>query len=139
MHHWTNVPFAEPTCSELDLFDTFSDSVCVRLNRPITVLRLIGFSKKKLAKCLQLITKCSMLKNVIPSYNIKIMARGRSSISKCQNSKITCFSNNVVMNSWLFIWLWQKINPDERLCRALKTEFYFQGQCHTKRSTTNTI
>jgi len=47
MHHWTNVPFAEPTCSELDLFDTFSDSVCVLLNRPITVLRLIGFSKKK--------------------------------------------------------------------------------------------
>ena len=61
MHNWTIVPFSEPTCSELDLLDTFlSDSVCGRpsvrptlrhcirtlLNQPITVLRLIGFSNK---------------------------------------------------------------------------------------------
>ena len=128
----------------------FSDSVCVRpsvrptlrhcigiwLNQSITVLRLIGFSKKKWTKCLQLITKCSIIKNVIPSYKIKVMARCQSSISKCQMSKITYFGNNFVMNSWVFIWFWQKINHDERLCRALKTEFYFQGQSRTKRSTT---
>jgi len=77
------------------------------LNQPITVLRLIRFSKE-MSK-MQLITKCAMLKNVILCSKIKVMARGQSSISKCQKSKITCFGNNFVMNSWIFIWFWQKI------------------------------
>jgi len=85
---------------------------------------------------MQLIKKCSVLKNFIPSYKITVMPRGQSSISKCQKSKITCFDHNFVMYSWIFIWIEQTINRDESLCRALKTEFYFQGQGRTKRSTT---
>jgi len=37
-----------------------------------------------------------MFRKVIPSYRIKVMARGQSSISKCQMSKITCFGKITV-------------------------------------------
>jgi len=77
-----------------------------------------------------------VLKTFIPSYKIKVMPGGQSSISKCQKSKITWFGHNFVINIWICIWILQKINPDKRLCRACKTKFFFQGQGHSNRSTT---
>jgi len=66
-----------------------------------------------------LIYQCAVHENVFPSYNIKVMPRGRMSISKCQKSKITCFGHNFVMHYWIFIWFCQKINIDQEVCRAL--------------------
>jgi len=38
----------------------------------------------------------------LPSYKIKVMPRGRMSISKCQKFKITFFGHNFVMHSFRF-------------------------------------
>jgi len=127
--------FSDSVCGRPSVRQTLRYCIGIGLNQSITVLKSIGFSKK-MSKTLQLIKKCSVLKNFISSYKIKVMPRGQCWISKCQKSKITCFGHNFVMNKWIFKRFWQTINPDDRLCRALKTEFYFQGQGHTKRSTT---
>jgi len=67
--------------------------------------------KQKLAKRSQLIKKCSVLKNFIPSYKIKVMPGGQSSISKCQKSKISCFDHNFVMHSFFLYEFNKRLTP----------------------------
>ena len=95
--------FSDSVCGRLSVRPTLRHCIRIWLNKPITVLRLIGFSKKKWAKRLQLIKKCSVLNN--SSYRITVIPGGQSSISKCQKSKITNIGHNFVIYSWILIWI----------------------------------
>jgi len=127
----------------------FSDSVwghlsvrptlrhCIRIwrNKPITVQRLIGFSNKnELNVCIWLRNvPCSKTLFLVIRLRLCLEVKVQYPIAKIQNYLFWPKLCNVKLD---FIWIQQMINPDERLCRALKTECYFQGQGRTKRSTT---
>jgi len=129
--------FSDSACGRPSVWPTVRHCIRIWLNQPITIQKSFYFRKKHTSKTFNVDLPLCRAQNFIPSYNINVIPTGRMAIhvSKCQQSKITCFGHNFVMQSWIFIWFCQTVNLDELLCRELKTELY-QGQGHTKRSTT---
>jgi len=97
--------FSDSVCGRLSVLPTLRHCIRIWLNKPITVLRLIGFSNKNE------LNVCSWLRNVPCSNFLFLVIRLRLCLKvkveypNAKSPKLLVFAITLLCIVWFFIWI----------------------------------